>query len=42
MNVVITYKENDMPGNAQSRLSHLKRHKSEVIVCVKNGEPYNK
>jgi len=42
MNVAIAYRENNLLGNVQSRPNHLKRHKSEVIVCVKNGEPYNK
>jgi hypothetical protein len=42
LNIAITYKENGMPSNVQSRPSYLKRHKNEVIVCVENGEPYNK
>jgi len=42
MNVAITYRENDMPSNVQSRSGHLKRRKSKVIVYVKNNEPYNK
>ncbi len=42
MNVAIAYKENGVPGNVQSRLGHLKRCKSEVIIYVENDEPYNK
>jgi len=42
MNIAIAYKENGMLGNVQSQPSHLKCHTSEVIVYVKNGEPYNK
>jgi hypothetical protein len=42
MNFAIAYRGNGVPGNVQSRPSHLKRCKSEVIVYVKNGEPYNK
>jgi len=36
------YRENGVPGNVQSQPSHLKRYKSEVIIYVENGEPYNK
>jgi hypothetical protein len=42
MNVVVAYKENGVPNNVQSRPGHLKRRKSEIIVYVKNDEPYNK
>jgi hypothetical protein len=42
MNVAIAYKENGVLGNVQSQSGHLKHHKSEVIVCVENDEPYNK
>jgi len=42
VNIAIAYKENDMPGNLQSRLGHLKRHKSKVIVCFEDDEPCNK
>jgi hypothetical protein len=36
VNVAIAYKENDVLCNVQS---HLKRHKSKIIVCVENDEP---
>jgi hypothetical protein len=42
MNVAIAYRENGVPSNVQSQLGHMKRHKSEIIVCVKNNEPFNK
>jgi hypothetical protein len=42
MNVAIAYKGNGVPGNVQSRPSHLKCCKNEVIIYVENGEPYNK
>ncbi len=42
VNVAIAYSENNVLGNIQSQPSHLKRHKSEIIICVENGEPYNK
>jgi hypothetical protein len=51
MNIVIAYREQyvvlsvgdyDVPGNVQSRPSHLKCCKNEVIVYVKNSETYNK
>jgi cytochrome b len=42
MNVAIAYRENGVLGNVQSRLGHLKRCKSEIIIYVENGEPYNK
>jgi hypothetical protein len=42
MNVKVAYKENGVPSNVQSRLSHLKCCKNEVIVYVENDEPYNK
>ncbi len=42
VNVTIAYKDNDVPGNVQSRPGHVKRHKNEVIVCVENGKLYNK
>jgi CMP-2-keto-3-deoxyoctulosonic acid synthetase len=31
-----------MPGKIQGRPGHLKCHKSEIIICVENDEPYNK
>jgi hypothetical protein len=42
VNVSIAYRDNGVPGNVQSWLGHLKCHKTEVIVYVENGEPYNK
>ncbi len=42
MNVVAAYRENNVPSNVQSQSGHLKRRKSEVIVYVENGKPYNK
>jgi hypothetical protein len=42
MNVVVAYKENDMPSDVQSQLGHLKCRKSKVFVYVENSEPYNK
>jgi hypothetical protein len=40
--VAITYRKSNVLGNVHSRLGDLKHHKSKVIVCVKNNEPYNK
>jgi hypothetical protein len=42
MNVAIAYWDNGVPGNVQNQPGRLKCHKSEVIVCVENNEPYNK
>jgi len=42
VNVTIACRKNDMLGNVKSRLGHLKRHKTEVIVYVENVESYNK
>jgi hypothetical protein len=42
MNIVIAYRENNVPGNVQSRPGHLKRCKSEVIIYVENDKLYNK
>ncbi len=42
MNITIAYKENGMPSNVQSQPGHFKRHKSKIIICVENGELYNK
>ncbi len=42
MNVAIAYRENGVLTNVQSRLGHLKRCKSEVMIYVENDEPYNK
>ncbi len=51
MNIVIAYREQyvvlsvgdyDMLSNVQSRPSHLKRCKNEVIIYVENGKTYNK
>jgi len=42
MNVTVAYRENDVPSNVQSRPSHPKHRKSEIIVYVKNNKPYNK
>jgi hypothetical protein len=42
VNVAIAYKENDVLSNVHNQLGHLKHHKTKVIICVENGEPYNK
>jgi hypothetical protein len=42
MNVAIACKENNVPGNIQSRPGHLKSHKSEIIIYVETNKPYNK
>jgi hypothetical protein len=42
MNVAIAYIENNVPGNIQSQLGHLKHCKSKIIVYVENDELYNK
>jgi hypothetical protein len=42
VNVTIACRENGFPSNVQSRPGHLKCHKTEIIVCIENDEPYNK
>jgi len=42
VNVAIAYRENNVLGNILNQPDHMKHHKSDVIVYVENGEPYNK